>query len=126
LWRKSIKIASIKYIVFLVTVFFLSIGFGASAQFYQPEKGLVPDTTTAIKIAEAVWLPIYGKEIYSELPFKAVLSGDSAWYVYGYLPPSHISIDKNGDTTFYIVHGGVAEILIRKSDGKIFGVMHGK
>ena len=36
----------------------------------------VPDEQTPIKIAEAIWLPIFGKSIYDERPFKAYLSGD--------------------------------------------------
>ena len=30
---------------------------------YQPPDGYVPDAKTAIRIAEAVWLPIYGKKV---------------------------------------------------------------
>jgi hypothetical protein len=37
-----------------------------------PPGGYVPDETTAIAIAKAVWIPIYGKEqIESEAPFVA-------------------------------------------------------
>jgi len=42
------------------------------------------------------------------------------------MEPSHISIDKKGDTTFTIHYGGVAEIEIQKSDCKILNVIHGK
>ena len=29
---------------------------------YVPPKGFVPDSATAVRIAEAVWIPIYGAE----------------------------------------------------------------
>ena len=32
---------------------------------YLPKEGFVPDKNTAIKIAEAVWFPIYGESIYA-------------------------------------------------------------
>ncbi|MDX2174248.1 MAG: NTF2 fold immunity protein [Bacteroidota bacterium] len=42
---------------------------------------LIPDTATAIKIAETIWLPLYGKDIYKEIPFRAKLINDSIWKV---------------------------------------------
>ncbi|SEO31600.1 NTF2 fold immunity protein [Mucilaginibacter gossypiicola] len=69
----------------------------------------VPDEKTAIKIAEAVWLPIYGESIYQERPFTATLN-NGVWYVYGCKPDSAL--------------GGVAEIKIRKSDCKILWFQH--
>ncbi|MGH9751568.1 MAG: NTF2 fold immunity protein [Blastocatellia bacterium] len=41
---------------------------------YKTPKGYVPDAATAIKIAEAVWTPIYGEEtLKNEKPFTAHL-----------------------------------------------------
>lgn len=76
------------------------------------ERSLVPDASTAIKIAEAVWLPIYGKSIYQQKPFKAVLQNGSVWLVEGSLPEG--------------LEGGVAYIEITKKDGCISNVTHGK
>ena len=79
---------------------------------YVPDGGYVPDAETALKIAEAVLIPIYGKEtIDNEKPFEAELKGD-IWYVSGRLPEGLL--------------GGVAEIEINKNDGKILRVTHGK
>ena len=79
---------------------------------YVPEQGFVPDAETAIKIAEAVWLPIYGEEtLKDERPFQAVLK-DDVWRVKGFLPE-------------YML-GGVAEAEIRKQDGAILRVSHGQ
>ena len=78
-----------------------------------PESNFVPDEETAIKIAEAVWIPIYGGEkIKNEKPIHAKLVGDSFWEVYGSLPKG--------------CKGGVAEAKISKSDGRIIYVCHGK
>ncbi|MFD2162276.1 YbbC/YhhH family protein [Paradesertivirga mongoliensis] len=71
----------------------------------------VPNEETAIKIAEAVWLPIYGKKIYKNEPFEATLMNDSVWVVMGTLKEQK---------------GGVPYIEIRKKDCKILKVIHGK
>lgn len=111
----------------LLFIFLLAPLFGNSQQLCgKTYTNFVPDSATAIKVAEAVWLPIYGESIYKEKPYNAKLVGDSVWYVYGYLPKSYISIDSKGDTTYHIFHGGVAEIEIRKSDCFVIKVCHGK
>ena len=75
-------------------------------------RGMVPDKETAIKIAESVWYPIYGSEIYMELPFIAELEGDTVWFVEGSLPETWV--------------GGTAGIRLRKSDGAVLDVWHEK
>ena len=79
---------------------------------YFPKNGFVPDSDTAIKIAEAVWLPIYGKMIYEEKPFKAKLINKEYWEVTGTLPKGY--------------DGGTVVAHIRKLDGKILYVIHEK
>ena len=95
-------------------------GFGATASAaapnqakhnYIPPSGYVPDEKTAVSIAEAVWLPIYGDRIYGSKPFKARLH-DGVWFVEGTLPKNWI--------------GGVPEAEISKQDGRILRVSHGK
>jgi hypothetical protein len=74
--------------------------------------GYAPDAETAIRIALTVWEPLYGKKnIASERPFRVTLRGD-IWHVRGSLPP--------------LTAGGVAETDIRRSDGKVLRIMHGK
>lgn len=76
-----------------------------------PAAGFVPDETTAIRIAEAVLIPIYGQEqVEAERPFSAKLAKD-VWKVEGYLARGTL--------------GGVAEVWIGKRDGKILRVHHG-
>jgi len=80
---------------------------------YVPDSGFVPNAAVARGIAEAVWVPIYGKEVLEQKPFRAVLHPDSVWVVQGTLPKQ------------YTV-GGTAYIEIRKRDGCILKVTHGK
>ena len=74
------------------------------------EHDLVPDEETAIKVAEAIWLPIYGRFIYKSKPFKATLK-DGIWIVKGTLKKSK---------------GGVPYAEIQKSDCKFLKVTHTK
>lgn len=100
-----------------IFVFTLVIVFLSSFQL----GDIVPDRRTAIKIAEAVWLPIYGKKVFEERPFKVELEGDSVWIVHGSLPVSHKVKD-----VVYVTFGGVVYCHIRKKDGTILKVGHGK
>ena len=79
---------------------------------YLPSAGYVPDAATAIKIAVAVWEPIYGAaQIASEKPYHATLH-DGVWTVTGSLPKQ--------------ILGGVAIAEISKQDGRIMRVSHGR
>ena len=79
---------------------------------YRPGDGYVPDKTTAIRIALAVWEPIDGsKAIANERLYHAVLYG-GVWTVKGSPPRS--------------AFGGVAVAEIRKSDGCVLRVSHGQ
>jgi NTF2 fold immunity protein len=80
---------------------------------YVPPDGFVPDAATAVRIAEAVWIPIYGaQQIAKEKPFKATLKVD-VWTVTGKdLPAGTV--------------GGVAEAEVSKRDGRILRVTHGQ
>jgi hypothetical protein len=79
---------------------------------FKPKDGYVPDGKTAIKIAVAVWEPIYGEEqVAKEKPYRATLT-HGVWTVEGSLPAS--------------VVGGAAVAEIAKDDGRILRVSHGK
>lgn len=85
---------------------------GSARHSYLPPGGYVPDAKTAIRIAVAVWSPIYGeKKIQNEKPFHATLK-KGVWTVEGSLPKGWA--------------GGVAEADIAKRDGRILRVSHGK
>jgi len=82
---------------------------------YVPPNGFVPDSATATRIAEAVWIPIYGEQhILSERPFVATLDHD-VWTVTGTLgraPAGMVRV------------GGTAVARIAKLDGRILFVTH--
>ena len=74
------------------------------------DNGFVPDNQTAIRIAEAAWIPVYGEEhIANEKPFVAELWGET-WHVRGTLPKGAV--------------GGTAIAEIAKLDGRILRVVH--
>jgi len=107
------------FLVFLVTVETFpqdvqSVAKPQEQHSYKPEKGFVPDQATAAAIAEAVWLPIYGKQtLDKERPFRATLKGD-VWTVTGTVHWKNKQ-DK----------GGVAIAEISRIDGRIIRVSHG-
>ena len=79
---------------------------------FVPPSGFVPDEKTAIRIALAIWEPIYGeKQIASEKPYRATLK-DGVWEVTGSLPG--------------LIVGGSAVAEISKRDGTILRVSHGQ
>ena len=93
----------------------------ATAQGYMPKSGYVPDSNTAVKIAEAVLVPVYGeKQILAERPFTAKLT-EGVWTISGTLRCP----DGAGGTTTHCV-GGVAVVRVSKLDGRILYMMHGK
>jgi sarcosine oxidase gamma subunit len=75
-------------------------------------QALVPDEKTAISIAVAVWIPIYGeKQISLERPYVASLS-QGKWTVVGSIPGGG--------------PGGTAIAVIAEADGQVFRVSHGR
>ena len=83
----------------------------------QPPAGFVPDAKTAIKIAVAVWEPIYGeKQIAQEKPYHAQLGTNGVWVVEGTFHSGWLFNDAKG---------GVALAEIAKADGRILKIIHG-
>lgn len=80
-----------------------------SSHSYKPPNGFVPDSVTAVRIAEAVLVPVYGQRVVdNEKPLRAALV-KGIWTVRGTL--------RTGP-------GGVAHIEIAKSDGRILRMTH--
>src|SRR4051812_4781758 len=79
---------------------------------YVPPKGYVPDAATAIAIARAVLIPIYGaKTIAEEEPLTATRRGN-IWRVDGTMNCRPRCV------------GGVAELRLSAKDGRILYLMH--
>lgn len=96
--------------IFLILIFF-SYSNNKNSMDLLINNGLVPNEETAIKIAEAIWYPIYGEKIYSKKPFKGNLK-NGIWIVKGTLQDGH--------------KGGVPYIEIQQIDCKVLTVSHGK
>lgn len=107
-WYHKMNIQKIFITIALVALFTVPT---ASQKYYKPRNGFVPDEKTAIRVAEAVLIPIYGeKRIKSEKPFSAKLD-HGVWTVTGAIADG--------------VEGGVAKIKISKSTGAVMSVTHG-
>jgi len=109
------KIGVINFSLLLV-----ALAFG---QGYRPPKdGYVPDSYTAVKIAEAVLVPVFGKKlIESEEPFTAELK-DNVWTVSGTL---YCPDGKRAVTTGHC-KGGAAVVQVSKVDARVISMIHGK
>lgn len=84
-------------------------------------KFVVPNAETAVKIGEAVLIPVYGKKkVEAEEPFKAKLTA-GVWVVSGTL---HCPDGHGGITTSCL--GGVAVVQISKEDGRVLSMGHYK
>lgn len=103
----------------------ISIAFTLSAQPPPPATSVqVPDATTALSIAEPALIKAYGKrQIDYERPLTATLE-DGIWSVYGTL----CCPNSKGQRTCEVGRclGGVAELKLRQSDGKVLSISHGK
>ena len=96
----------------IISILLISNTVFAGESNFPPSLGYVPDETTAIKIAEVILIPIYGKQkIQKEKPFSARLEND-VWIVTGHLPKGWL--------------GGIAKVELSKKDAQIISVSHGK
>ena len=79
--------------------------------------GPVNNAESAKDKAQSVWLQLYGESIKDEKPYQVFFDeSNEMWLVTGSMPKCLF------DTT----KGGVANITIRKSDGKVLAVWHDK
>jgi hypothetical protein len=112
--KKKILISSLILILIIIVLISVDKFRGAGHLEYNiPSNGIVPDEKTAIKIAEAISLPIFGENIKDYKPFHAELRSDSIWHVYGFPKESFNTIQL----------GGAPEFDIQKKDGKILNVI---
>ena len=82
----------------------------------------VPDSATAVSLAEKALAKVYGKKVIeSERPFTASLS-DGVWHVSGTL----YCKDEKGNVVKDACAGGVAIADIRQSNGRVLRTGHTK
>jgi hypothetical protein len=76
-----------------------------------PPSGVVPDESTAVKIAEVVFQPVFGlEEVAKWQPYRAQLDTTGVWTVYGTLPRGF--------------KGGTPMLKIRKRNAAVLEVWH--
>jgi hypothetical protein len=103
-------ITAVCCVVLVATVAFAQCGI--------PKNDYVPDSSTAIKIAEAVLLPIFGEEhIKSAKPFSADLTGD-VWDVY------EEACKKDGKGEIVTCQNAGLQVQLSKIDGHTISVSH--
>lgn len=93
------------------------------AEAYMPPNGVIPNESVAVRVGELLLGQVYGEDkIASERPFKAKLI-DGVWLVEGtlYCPGGKLDDPQRPHCL-----GGVTEIKIKKSDGQVLNVIHGK
>ncbi len=101
-------------VVFAFVAAFLCSTALAQNPAFIPPKGFVPDAETAVTIARAVLIPIYGPaKIQAEEPLKAERHGDT-WHVNGTLQCAPNCV------------GGTAHVEISARNGAILNVIHTK
>lgn len=88
----------------------------AQAQSYVPKDGFVPDSATAVKIAEAVLIPAYGRDEVEGGGAYEVTFENGIWTV-GWT----LDCPEAKATTCV---GGTAEVKLREADGRILKVIH--
>ena len=79
---------------------------------YRNQNGLIPNAKAAVGVAKIILNYCFGEgTINKERPLNVELVNNRVWYIYGSLPKGAV--------------GGVVEISIQKSDGKVLGMIHG-
>ncbi len=79
---------------------------------YRNQNGLIPNAKAAVDFAKIIFNYCENGAFNSEKPFNVELVNNRVWYIYGSLPKGTV--------------GGVVEISIQKSDGKVLAIFHGK
>ena len=81
--------------------------------------GFIDSAKTAKNKAEMVWIEIYGKSIKRQKPYQVFFDEtNEVWLITGSFPMP--------ERLFKSFKGGVAHILIQKSDGKVLAIWHDK
>lgn len=73
------------------------------------------DETSAVKIAEVIFVKVYGEKVLKEKPWKVKLEQDDTIF--------HIEGTFNRPKG---TKGGVGEIRIKRSNAEVVSIMHGK
>ena len=79
---------------------------------YKLSRDAVPTEEVALEVGKAVLVGVYGESVLRAAPFDVFYDKNrKAWIIIGTLPEGYV--------------GGVPEITVRKSDGRILRIHHG-
>ena len=79
--------------------------------------GPIDNERMAKEAAEGIWLKIYGNSVKKQKPYRVFFDeANDVWLITGSMPRRLLGN----------VVGGVAYIIIQKTDGKVLAVWHGK
>ena len=93
------------------TALVLSIVAFAATRAKLPISGVVPDEQTAVKVADAIFQPVFGAtEVEKWRPYHAQLDKRGFWTVYGTLPRG--------------MKGGTPMLKISRRNGRVLEVWH--
>ncbi|WP_052266372.1 NTF2 fold immunity protein [Pedobacter kyungheensis] len=98
-------------LIFLIAPVILKCRSNVEQKEWDINEGYVPDSTTAIQIAQIIFVRVYGEKVLERKPFIVKLK-NGIWVVDG-------TLEKG-------MYGGVPHIEIQRSDGKIINLIHGK
>lgn len=101
-------------ILVIVTILLSGCQQKNAAREWKESDGLIPDSTTAVKIAEIIWLNVYGENVLDTKPYKAKLIDNKVWIVEG-------TLNKGAD-----YDGGTPYLEIQKDNCKVIGISHSK
>jgi|GEM_PF-1883909 len=80
--------------------------------------GFIDSSEDAIREAESIWIELFGEKVKKQRPYKVSFDEENqVWLVEGTLhqPDAYPNV---------VVLGGVAYLLIQKSDGRVLAVWH--
>jgi hypothetical protein len=108
---------TIRTTIVLSCLFLAATSFGQAAI---PKNGYVPDSATALKVAEAVLVPIYGQaKAESQRPFTVKLK-DDVWTVSGTLLCADVQRERSVMLTDC---QGILEVRISKNDAHVLEML---
>lgn len=81
------------------------------------ELGEIKDFEEAKKVAEKIWIEVYGKEVLKKRPYKVFFDYESeVWLVEG----------SSSSSKYAITNGGVPYFIVEKKTGRVLAIWHDK
>lgn len=83
----------------------------------EEEVGEIKNFKEAKKIAEKIWIEVYGEEVLKKRPYKVFFDYEKeVWLVQGSIPSKR----------YEVVNGGVPYFIVEKKTGKVLAIWYDK